>query len=83
MRVPISYQPGGVGPTICAVGGGGRRQFLSYRQELLSSSRQDKQVVPDIQQPEVKYNFSSYESDDGLPVTANEYQTRSHTINNV
>ena len=32
-------------------------------------SVQYRQEVPDIQQPEVKYSFSSYESADVLPVT--------------
>lgn len=66
-----------------ATNSGGRRHFLSHRQELLPSSSQDRQEGQDIQQPEVQYNFSSHESADVLPVTAFEYQEQSPIIDNV
>ena len=70
-----------IDPTTCPMGGAG--VFFSHRQELLPSSSQDRQEGHDIQQPEVKYNFSSHESADVLPVTAFEYQEQSPIIDNV
>ena len=39
--------------------------------------------MPDNQPPEIKYNFSPYESADMLPVTAFEYQEQSHSIDDL
>lgn len=46
----------------------GHRCFLSHRQELYFLH---SQVVPEPQQPEVKYNFSSHEPDDVFTISWN------------
>ena len=59
---------------------GGHRRFLSHWGGLYLSHRQE---VQEIQQPEVKHNFSSHDPNDVCTVPEFEYHEQSNNDNNV